>query len=113
MKIYPRRRKLLLTVHVATTVGRLGVDLVQLTLGLAGLGGWRPEVVYPAVALIGRTLFVPLSVLVWAVGVVSALLTPWGLVRHWWVAAKLVLTTVMLVLVLILLRPNLDAAADL
>ena len=109
----PSARKLLLTAHVVTSVGWLGVDLVQLSLGLAGLNGWRPEVVYPAVGLIGELLFVPLSVLVWVIGVLSAVVTPWGLLRHWWVAVKLLLTTVMLGLVLFLLRPNLTAAAEL
>ena len=84
MRLTPRGRKALLTLHVATAVGWLGVDLVQLTLGAAGLTGHRPDVVYPAIGLIGQVLFVPLSVLVWVVGVVSAAVTPWGLLRHRW-----------------------------
>jgi hypothetical protein len=41
--------------------------------------------------------------------VINALLTPWGLFRHWWVVVKPTITTVMLVLVFAL-RPNLLAA---
>ena len=58
-------------------------------------------------------LFAPLSVLVWFVGVVNALSTPWGLLRPWWVVAKLLLTTLMLGLVVLLLWPNLTQAAEL
>ncbi len=113
MRLAPRWRKAVLTVHVVTAVGWLGVDLVLLTFGVAGLTGADPEVVYPAQSLIGRMLFAPLSVLVWLVGVVNAVGTPWGLLRHRWVLVKLLLTTAMLGLVLFLLLPALTEAGDL
>jgi hypothetical protein len=83
-----RRRKLVLTVHVITAVGWLGVDLVMLTFGIAGLAGADPHLVYPAQSLIGRFLFTPLT------GVV-------------WVVVKLGVTTLMLFLVTFLLYPQL------
>ncbi len=113
MRLAPRWRKAVLTVHVVTAVGWLGVDLVLLTFGVAGLNGADPGVVYPAQSLIGRVLFAPLSVLVWLVGVVNAVGTPWGLLRHRWVLVKLLLTTAMLGLVLFLLLPALTEAGDL
>jgi hypothetical protein len=113
MTISPRTRKALLTAHVVTAVGWLGIDLTLLTLGIAGRTGTDPAAVYPALGLIGLVLFVPLSVLAWLVGVLGAVLTPWGLLKHRWVAVKLVLTTVMLLAVLFALRPNLVAALDL
>jgi hypothetical protein len=113
MRLAPRWRKAVLTVHVVTAVGWLGVDLVLLTFGVAGLNGADPGVVYPAQSLIGRMLFAPLSVLVWLVGVVNAVGTPWGLLRHRWVLVKLLLTTAMLGLVLFLLLPALTEAGDL
>lgn len=112
MKLTPRWRKAVLTLHVATSVGWLGTDLVLITLGASGLAGWRPEVAYPAMGYVGQLLFVPLSLLVWLIGVVNAVLTPWGLLKHWWVVVKLAVTTVMLGLVLFALRPNLVAALD-
>lgn len=108
----PAWRKFALTVHVITAVGWLGVDLVLLMLGIGGLAGADPAVVYPAQSLVGRTLFVPLSVLVWVIGVVNAAFTPWRLTRYWWVLAKLLLTTLMLGLVLLLLRPGLAEAGE-
>jgi hypothetical protein len=110
MRFAPRWRKAVLTAHVVTAVGWLGVDLVLLTFGVAGLSGADPELVYPAQSLVGRLLFTPLSLLVWLIGVVNAIGTPWGLLRHRWVLVKLLLTTVMLGLVLFLLYPGLVEA---
>lgn len=113
MKLSSPWRKALLTLHVVTAVGWLGVDLVLLTLNVAGARGANPGVVYPAIGLVGQTLFVPLSVLAWLVGVASALLTPWGLVRHRWVLVKMIIATVMLGAVVFALLPNLRTAAEL
>lgn len=114
MRFTPRWRKAILTLHVATAVGWLGTDLVLLTLGIAGLSGAADRaVVYPAQGLIGIVLFVPLTFLVWLVGVVNAVGTPWGLVKWWWVAVKLGIVTVMLGLVVFALYPNLADASDL
>jgi hypothetical protein len=95
---------------VITAVGWLGSDLVLLTLAAAGLAGYRPEVVYPAMGFVGLVLFLPLSFAVWLIGVVNAWTTPWGLLRHWWVIVKLILTTAMLVAVFFALRPGLESA---
>jgi hypothetical protein len=113
MKLTPRQRKAVLTLHIATSVGWLGVDLVMLTLGIAGLTGADPDVVYPAQSLVGRLLFTPLSALVWLIGVANAVWTPWRLFRHWWVLVKLAVTTLMLILVLFLLYPGLVKAGEL
>jgi hypothetical protein len=71
-------RKAVLTLHVVTAVGWLGTDLVLLTLGISGLLGTDAAVVYPALGLIGTVLFIPLSVLVWLIGVLNAWGTRWG-----------------------------------
>jgi hypothetical protein len=41
-------RKLLLSLHVATTASVLGTGLVLLALGIANLGGVDPRTIYPA-----------------------------------------------------------------
>lgn len=112
-RIAPTTRKALLTLHLVTSLGWLGADLVLLTLGIAAQRGADPAVVYPVAGLVGTVLFAPLSVLVWLVGVASALLTPWGLLRYRWVVIKLVITTVMVGLVLFLLTPKLRHAGAL
>jgi hypothetical protein len=44
-------------------------------------------------------------------GVLLGLLTPWGLLRYWWVTAKLTITAVLSGAVLFVLIPRLGAAA--
>jgi hypothetical protein len=112
MTLSSRWRKLLVTLHVATAVGWLGVSAVMLTLGVAGLRGADPAVVYPAVGLVGSNLLVPISVVALALGVLTSLLTPWGLLRRWWVVTKLAITTVLTGLVLFVLWPTLRIAAN-
>jgi hypothetical protein len=101
----------MLTVHIVTSVGWLGVSAVLLTLGASGAAGADPEVVYPAIGLIGTALLTPLAVAAWVFGLLSSLLTPWGVFKHWWVTVKLVATTILTVLVLFLLGPTLRVAA--
>lgn len=113
MMLSPRWRKALLTVHIATAVAWLGVDAVLLTLGLAGLRGADPAVVYPAAALVGSVLLAPLSVAVWVFGLLSGLLTRWGVLTWWWVVVKFTVTTVMVGLVLFRLTPMLRSAGEL
>ena len=110
MPFPPRWRRLVLTLHVITAVGWLGTDLVLLTLGICGLAGVDPAVVYPAQGLIRLILFTPLSLLVWLVGVVNAIGARWGLCPSLVVATKLGIVTLMLALVAFALRPNLLAA---
>jgi hypothetical protein len=118
MRFAPRWRKALLVTHVVASVGWLGADAVLLVLGIAGraglsgLAGADPAVVYPAAELVCVVLVVPLSLLAWLTGVVCALGTRWGLLRHWWVLAKLATTTLMAVLVLVALTPGVRAAAQ-
>ncbi|MGC1211851.1 MAG: hypothetical protein WA890_11385 [Micromonospora sp.] len=112
-RLSPPARKALLTLHLVTSLGWLGADLVLLTLGIAGLRGADPEVVYPTAGLLVTYLFAPLSMLVWLIGVASALLTPWGLLRWRWVLVKFALTTAMLGLVLLLLMPTVRGLGEL
>jgi hypothetical protein len=71
-------RKLLLSIHVATTVSVLGTDLVLLTLGIASLGGADPRTIYPAAHLVSAWLVAPLAVLSLGTGLLLGLLTSWG-----------------------------------
>jgi hypothetical protein len=90
-------RKLVLFVHVTCSVGWLGSVLAFLALALAALTS-ADEVLgrgaYVAADLVLRLVIVPLALASVAGGVLSSLVSRWGLVRHYWVIAKLVLTTV-------------------
>jgi len=94
MTMTPRLRKFALTTHVACSVGWLGAAAGFLVLSIAGLTSHDPEVVrgtYLSMDLIGLYAIVPLSLTALATGVVQALGTHWGLLRHYWVLAKFLL----------------------
>ncbi|PRY47829.1 hypothetical protein LY71_1118 [Geodermatophilus tzadiensis] len=111
-RLSPRWRKGWVVLHVGTSVGLLGADAAVLTLDVAGATGRDPATVYPAAHLVGTALLVPLALAALATGVLLGARTPWGLLRHWWVALKLVLTAAGAVLALAVLVPALAGAAD-
>lgn len=111
-RLPPPWRKLLLTVHVIVSVGLLGTDAAVLALVTSGwLGDADPVTVYPAAHLLGTDLLLPLALLALVTGLALGLLTPWGLLRHWWVLISLVVNTGGTVLAVSVLLPGLDAAA--
>jgi hypothetical protein len=89
------QRRALLTLHIALSVGWLGGSVVMLTFAIAARAGSAREHAtraYWAMHLIADSLLVPLSIAVLVTGVVVALTTPWGLLRHRWVIVKLIAT---------------------
>lgn len=103
MTMRPGLRQLALTAHVSTSVGWLGAVAASLALAVAGLVGDDLETVrgaYLNLELVGWYVLVPLSFASLLTGLVSSLGTSWGLFRHYWVVAKLVIngfaTTILL-----------------
>lgn len=93
----PRVRRLLLTAHVVASVGWLGAIAVFLGLSVAALTSGDPSSVRSAYLAMDLTVWwvlVPLALAALVSGVLQGLGTPWGLFRHYWVLAKLVLTVV-------------------
>ena len=91
----PALRKFALTAHLATSVGLLGAIAAFLALAVAGLASADAPMIraaYPAMDLTARWVIVPLAFAALLTGVVQSLGTPWGLLRHYWVLAKLLLT---------------------
>lgn len=97
MSMPPPLRKTVLVTHVATSVGWLGALLGYLALDITTATGSDIDTVqsaYVAMDLLVRYAIVPLALACVLVGVINALGTPWGLLRHYWVLVKLVLTLV-------------------
>ena len=91
----PNFRKLSLTAHVSCSVGWFGALAGFLALSISALASQDMERIrssYTSMDLLGRFVLVPLSFAALATGIFQALGTEWGLVRHYWVLAKLVLT---------------------
>src|SRR5829696_3927491 len=112
MKLSPRWRKLLLTIHVASAVSVLGTDLVLLVLGISSVRGAYPQTIYPAAHLVATWLLAPLALVALGTGVLLGSLTQWSLLRYWWVTIKLALTAILTGVILFVLVPRLGVAAD-
>lgn len=118
MTMNPRLRKFALTAHVTSSVGWLGAVAVFLVLAVAGLTSQNAQTVrgaYVAMELTGWLVLVPLSLASLLTGVVQALGTSWGLLRHYWVLFKLLITVVATVLLLVHMQVAghvADAAAE-
>ncbi|WP_084469129.1 hypothetical protein [Nocardiopsis trehalosi] len=101
----PRRlprgaRAALLSAHVVASVGWLGLHGGLLTLLAAGLATddpGRAGALYTAAAVLARTLVLPVSLTAVLTGLALAMGTHWGLLRHTWVAVKLVLSVLLLI----------------
>lgn len=97
-------RRLALTAHVASSVGWLGSVAAFLALALVGLQGQdaqRARGAYLAMEVTGWYVIVPLAFASLLTGLVQSLGTSWGLLRHYWVLAKLVLTVLATFLLLV------------
>ena len=95
MTIAPGLRKFALTAHVTASVGWLGAVVVFLALAVIGLTSQDAETVRGAYLVMepaARLVLVPLAFASLLTGVVSSLVSPWGLFRHYWVLAKLLIT---------------------
>ena len=114
MTMSPAVRKVALTAHVTTSVGWLGAVAAFLALAVAGLTSTDVQTVraaYVAAAVVTWSVIVPLCLASLFTGVVQSLGTPWGLLRHYWVVVKLVLTVGATLLLLLHTGP-VDHLAD-
>jgi hypothetical protein len=96
MTMTPRIRKLVFATHVVSSVGWIGAVVAYLALVVAALTSRDAETVRAAFLAMELTYFVlvPLAFASLLTGVVQSLGTTWGLLRHYWVIFKLVLTVI-------------------
>ncbi len=104
----PRLRKFALTAHVTSSVGWLGAVAGFLALAVAGLASHdalRVRAAYLAMELTSWFVIVPLSLASPLTGLVQSLGTTWGLFRHYWVLAKLLITIPASIVLLLHMQP--------
>jgi hypothetical protein len=104
----PRLRKFALTVHVVSSAGWIGAVAAFLALAVTGLSSDDEQLVrgvYRATELITWYVLIPLSFVSLISGIVQGLGTPWGVLLHYWVVVKLVLTVVATVVLLLQVEP--------
>ena len=99
----PRVRKFALTAHITASVGWLGAVLGFLAHAVAGLASQDVQIVraaYLVMEMTGWFVLVPLSFASLLTGLVQSLGTAWGLFKHYWILAKLLITVVATVILL-------------
>jgi len=100
----PRLRKVALTAHVTSSVGMLGAIVGFLVLAVAGLTSQDARMVraaYLAMEVTAWSVIVPLAFASLLTGLVQSMGTAWGLFRHYWVLAKLLLTVFVTIVLLL------------
>src|SRR5215204_7693863 len=90
----PRLRKPLLVVHLIVSGTWLGAVVADLFLGISAATTGREDMADAYYAVMDRlvnNLMPAAAIATLATGLLLALTTKWGLLRHYWVLAKLVL----------------------
>lgn len=111
-------RKFTFTTHIMSSVGWLGAVIAFLALAVIGLAS-RDEAtvrgVYLVMAPAAWFVLVPLAHASLLSGIAISLGSPWGLIRHYWVVLKLLITafaTVILMIYMGTFRQMAGVAAD-
>ncbi|MEU8079128.1 hypothetical protein AB0B31_27245 [Catellatospora citrea] len=108
-------RRFLLTAHVVTSVGWLGVAYALLVMALSAQASTDPgtrEATYALMLSFDNAAMLPLGLAALVTGVILGVGSHWGVLRHWWVAVKLVLNVAVLVVPLLTRHPALVDAVD-
>ena len=107
MIMTPSLRKFALCAHVTSSVGTLGAVAGFLALAIAGLVSQDTQTERAAYLAMEVTVWFVIVPLVFAsllTGIIQSLGTPWGLFRHYWVLAKLMLTIIVTLVLLLQLE---------
>ncbi len=110
----PGVRKMALSAHLTFSIGWIGAAGAYLALGVAAETSESGETIraaWIAMELTGWYAIVPLAVASLTTGLVMALGTKWGLLRHYWVIFSFALTLFAIV-VLMLHMPTVSSTTD-
>ncbi len=114
-RLGPRTRKGVLLVHIASAGAWLGIDVVMAVLVFTALltdDSGTKALCFQALELVAVWPLLTTGVVCLITGGVLGLGSKYGLVRYWWVAAKLALNLLLTGLVLIALAPEVAQAAE-
>src|ERR1700754_953813 len=110
-----RPRKAALVTHIVSAGTWFGMDIVMAVLVFTAIGTDSDQtraVTYQALAMFAVWPMAIAGLACLASGVLLGLGSKYGLVRYWWVAVKLFLNVLLSTLVLVLLRPGVQEAAE-
>jgi hypothetical protein len=109
VKLAPRARKAVLTVHIVSSGAWIGIDVLVAVLVGVGLTAGSDAARGLALRALAEFVVAPMLIsglVCLASGLLLGLATKWGLVRYWWVAVKLVMNVLLCVLIVVALRPG-------
>jgi hypothetical protein len=110
-----RARKWYLVAHIVAAGAWIGIDAVLGVLVCTALISDDTTVVATSLQALELFAVWPMltaAVLTLGTGVVLGMITKYGLVRYWWVAVKLAVNVLMVLLIFFALRPGLYDAAE-
>ena len=106
-------RRVVRLAHLITALGWIGVDVV---FGLLAITGFTSEdlgtvvACYRALDIFVVPLLLLFGLTTLGTGLVLSISSGWGVIRYWWVAAKLLINVILSGLVFFLLAPRLALA---
>ncbi len=106
-------RRLVRLAHLIAALGWIGVDVVFGVLAVTGFFSETPGTVaasYLALSIFVVPLLLMFGLTTLGTGLALSIGSGWGVIRYWWVTAKLLINVVLSGLVLLLLQPRLAAA---
>jgi hypothetical protein len=110
-RLSSRARKLVLVVHVISSVALVGSSAGVLIIALSAAAADETvaaHALYTSMRTAVFALAVPLSFIALGSGIALGLGTKWGVLRHGWVTAKLVLLVVIILTGALVVRPSMD-----
>jgi uncharacterized membrane protein len=114
MTLSPRLRRAVLTAHIIASVGLLGDCAAIVAINIRAATTTDPELAassYELLSMFGFIFGIPLSLASLATGVVLGLGSKWGVLRHTWVMAKLVVILSVIVVGALVIGPETEAMA--
>ena len=108
-------RRALLTVHIVASVGLLGECAALLAVSLRAAGASDPATAtsyYELMGMFSAVFGIPLSFTALLSGIALGFTTKWGVLRHWWVLAKLALILSVILVGALLIGPSEAAMTD-
>ncbi len=108
MLLNPLSRKIALIAHVTSSVSWFGSVAAFLVLAIFGYVGSDPLKVrasYLAMEIVSQWVIVPLCFATLVTGLIQSFGTTWGPFKHYWVVAKLLITIIATVFLLIHMGP--------
>lgn len=107
-KMTTKTTKLILTTHIVFSAGWFGTVAVFIALAISSVNSQNPGSIYGALLAMQITSFyviVPFCLAALITGIILAISTKWGLVKYYWIVAKLFLTVFSTILLIMHLKP--------